>query len=104
MKRENLKESTNKKKPKIKLTKLGNRVKNISLLVISLLLIGCVIMAYPFLSETYAIKSNNNDQKEDIKKEEEPKEKVYTANMIMVGDSHGYQGWCYRGRYRNACR
>ena len=47
MKRENLKESTNKKKPKIKLTKLGNRVKNISLLVISLLLIGCVIMAYP---------------------------------------------------------
>lgn len=87
MKRENLKESTNKKKPKIKLTKLGNRVKNISLLVISLLLIGCVIMAYPFLSETYAIKSNNNDQKEDIKKEEEPKEKVYTANMIMVGDA-----------------
>ena len=44
MKRENLKESTNKKKPKIKLTKLGNRVKNISLLVISLLLIGCVII------------------------------------------------------------
>lgn len=71
---------------KKKTNKIKQSIKNGTLLVISLLLLSCVFIAYPYLSENYQIKEKS---KEIVKTpvEEKPKEEVYTASMIMVGDA-----------------